>query len=87
MFSHWMIIKEYVDSTETAIMFDLEHVNTIGFLFLAGGLLVFSEILSFSMVSGILLYLRTRAHLFSKATYKLHLQYTVLLGIQVTPLF
>lgn len=65
------------------LMTDLYDSTSINYLYVVGCLLILGEVLSLAMVSGILSYLRSHASLFSKLTYKLHLQFTMLLAVQV----
>jgi hypothetical protein len=83
-FSTWSKLKSLVQPSDIIIWVDTTEDASIKFLWIIGGLLILGELLSFVMVFFILCYLKKNASLFSKATYKLHLQFTLLLAIQVS---
>lgn len=77
------MIKFEVNPGDIVIVTNLFDNTSTKYLWALGGLLIFGEFLSLIMVCGILLFLRSHASLFSKSTYRLHVQFTILLGIQV----
>jgi hypothetical protein len=65
----------FIDLYDTYVIY---YVGTLGFL------LVLAEVVSFVLVVGILAYLRKNSALFSRVTYRLHKQFTILLAFQVS---
>ncbi|KAI6170922.1 hypothetical protein M3Y97_01105000 [Aphelenchoides bicaudatus] len=83
----WDAVKDIVKENETIFMVDTTDPLTKILLYLICSLLLLAELVSFVLAIGILLYLRNHASLFSKSTYKLHVQFTLLLLVQlISPL-
>lgn len=68
---------------DALLFIDLYDQYVINYVSILGGLLMLAESLSLLMVAGILLYLRKNSALFSRVTYRLHMQFTILLAVQV----
>lgn len=69
---------------DAVLFINLYDSVTIRYLWALISLTVLAESISFVFVGGILVYLRKHATSFSKVTYKLHMQFTILLAVQVS---
>lgn len=76
-------MRETVKPDDVVIATNLHNAGSFKFLWAIVGLMIFAQLLSLVLVCGILSFLRRHSSLFSKSTYKLHVQFTVLLAVQV----
>jgi hypothetical protein len=79
----WDQIRAKTKPGDIILLTDILDDFSIKYFLAVVGLLLFGEALSLIMVCGILKYLRKNVSLFSKSTYKLHVQFTLLLAVQV----
>lgn len=76
-------IRAQVHPTDIIIFIDFVPTFTKNLLLTIVGLFFLSEFFCITLIGMILSILRENASLFSKNTYKLHVQFTVLLAVQV----
>lgn len=72
---------------EFIILYDQWNPIALKYLTIILLLLLIVEIITISLIFGILSYLKKHASNFSKSTFRLHVQFLVLLGCQVNILF
>ncbi|KAI6170920.1 hypothetical protein M3Y97_01104800 [Aphelenchoides bicaudatus] len=73
--------------TDALLFIDIYDNYVMAYVATLGSCLFLSEFVSLLMVIGILSFLRKNAALFSRVTYRLHVQFTILLAVQLTSPF